>query len=552
MPIRDKFQKLNKKHSEINLRDECGLFEWNGEETILGNTATTVTILPDQTLSKNYVPLPGHNKKATVCGKLYKDVFFADKVKTKTKNEGLFEIYVKNDYDLNIPIEPNSSYSEFRKWGRTSATEVEDGYEGEIQFDSQTPSTIALENDNKSRAEVVLDDVKTTWNFLVDKAKKLNDSDDPIEIIEKVASTPMDLINELDPNTYLRDKFIFWKELKKDINVCVYGSACTDGLNSKNSIVGEGTKTEIHPVEQLWYRSNSGQINFAVFRDYSNRFDKAEKNTNRTPWLNNERRKFAYPITIKVEQGKFNDDYIAIHNKGFRDINVAQTELEEAIFLNVRLNNSTRSRLTVYLSKERIDNKRYFSNFYSKNSNPELEFPFYVEFEDVHRDRKDTSLIHAMLVISRHALYPGIYTIYHGLNEISSISPKFALKIAKKESKEKAKREAKSNAVEAVIETASNSEILMVKSAKILKQSGAQGNLFTVVIEPQKGQNLDGYKLISDENINVLNLSLELRNDKNKIKEDKLSFNIALKSKNNPLFITLEKGSIKKKVYLKD
>jgi len=35
LPIRDKFQKLNKKHSEINLRDECGLFEWNGEETIL-------------------------------------------------------------------------------------------------------------------------------------------------------------------------------------------------------------------------------------------------------------------------------------------------------------------------------------------------------------------------------------------------------------------------------------------------------------------------------------------------------------------------------------
>jgi hypothetical protein len=542
LPNRDKFLKINKKHSELNLDDECGLFAWNGEESISGNTATTVTIAPSQSLSKNYVPLPGHNKKATVCGPLYNDVFFADEIKDKFfGNGGLLEILAKNDYDLNIPLKPNKSYIDFWKWGRTIAGgKLEEGYEGEIQFDSQTPSTIERQEAEGNESGSV-NDVQAAWDFLKDKVKEIIESEDPIEIVEKVVSIPTVAYNEFDPNTYLRDKFTFWKELKKDVNICIYGSACTDGLNSKNSIVGEGTKTEIHPVEQMWYKGKNGQINFAFFRDYSNRFDKIEKNTNHTPWLNTERRKFAYPIKLRIENGKFLDEILIINNKGLSDLKYYQKGLEEATLLNIKVNDSTRSRLTVYLHKERIDNKKYFSKTYKKNSNSELEFPFYVDFEDVHIDNTDPKLIHAMLVISRNALIPGIYSIIDGLENIRKIDPDFVKQISIKLAKEEAKRK-----YQKYVKT---SDLMIVKSAKMIKQNN-KSNQYTIEIIPQKDQNLNGWELISDDYL--IAKKLETSSEYLKITQNKLVFTVLLKTKNKPSFCTLQKDKLTRKVYFRD
>lgn len=548
LPTRNNYLKWDK---NIDMNNECGLIAWNGLELIAGNTATTVTILPDQTLAKNYVPLPRHNKKTTLCGSLFKDVFFADKADKYAVNVGLLEIVAKNDYDLNIPIEPNSNYSDFMKWGRTTAGgSSEEGYEGEIQFDSGNKITTAR-NDKEDKRDGFVDNFVAGVSLAFEGAKKVLSADDPVEAVQEAASLATDAYNEFDASTYIRDKFTFWKELKSNLSVCIYGSACTDGLNSKNTFVGDGTKTEIHPVEQLWYKDLNGNINFAFFRDYSNRFDKTEKNTNRTPWLNGERRKFAYPIKLNIEQGKFKDEFVVFINKGFSDLKLARSSWEEAMLLNVKVNDSTRTRLTVYLSKERADNKAYFSKSYIANSNSVMELPFYVGFEDVHVDSNDPSVIRAMLVISRNAYFPGIYKMMYGLKNISSEDPKWALKLAVKLKKEEDLRKAKAAAIKAAKKTIANSDILMVQSARI-SWTNKSLKICRIDIEPLLGQNLDGWNLISDENLKVMPPpKVEIQNP-DRSKSNNLGFSATLKSTNYPLFVTLKKDEKIRKVYIKN
>mgnify|MGYP007095802618 CR=1 FL=1 len=174
--------------------------------------------------------------------------------------------------------------------------------------------------------------------------------------------------------------------------------------------------------------------------------------------------------------------------------------------------------------------------------------PLKYSIEDVFIDssKHELKLLRGMLVIENK----GVNNIFRWTSDFA-YDPKYALKMAKFVAILKERKEAKNRAIESAIKTISKSDVLMVKSAFILKtHNNVPANLFKIVIVPQEGQILDGYTLVKDENISMMTSGVKLENNKNKSAQNNLIFsNVMLKGEVLPLYVTIEKNSIKRKVY---
>lgn len=526
--LKNNYEKWDK---NINMSYENYMIQWNGNETIRGNSLGNgvVSALPI------YQPLPG-NKKATLCGNLYMSAFFADDLSSEFEPDrdkrfakSVAEELLKIDCDLNIPLKPNLNYELFWNYPRQTFKKLEMGYEGEVQIDDvKYPKATTVVQKSLDNVEEASEDV-ANWFLATTGSTKT------VDINSTDFYAGAEIVKKRNSQYYK-----FWKDLTNDKSICIFGPLTYDLLNSKYdvnklesldaskliSIAPSNRKTEIHPVEQFWYKHHETGVVFGKLVDKSLRFTAISKNTNETPWVTTKSRKFAIPFAFSV-----NPLFIEGH-----DLNISRYPTNE----NINTNLSTK--LSLRYKFKNGDEVEVL------NLKADDDSPLKYSIEDVFIDssKHELKLLRGMLVIENK----GVNNIFRWTSDFA-YDPKYALKMAKFIAILKERKEAKKRAIESAIKTISKSDVLMVKSAFILKtHNNVPANLFKIVIVPQDGQILDGYTLVKDENISMMTSGVKLENNKNKSAQSNLIFsNVMLKSEVLPLYVTIEKNSIKRKVY---
>lgn len=258
------------------------------------------------------------------------------------------------------------------------------------------------------------------------------------------------------------------------------------------------------------------------------RFTAISKNTSEKPWVTTRSRKYAIPFAFSV-----NKLFIKRH-----DINISRYPTSEN-------SNSTLNTKLVIKYKFKNGEETDLLNLKSRDDTP-LKYTI----EDVFVDSSlgEVKLLRGILVIENS----GVNNIFRWTGDLG-YDPKSNLKLAEYTSILKKRKEAKKRAVESAKETISNSDVLIVKSVSFIKTHSDPINLYKIVIVPQEGQMLNGWTLVKDENIGVMTSGIDLGLDKKKSTQDKLIFyNVTLKNESFPLYVTIEKNSVRKKVYLDD
>jgi len=392
-----------------NIRvNECGFLAWNGEERIEGNCASNGLV--GSPITNNYKPVNIPGNKETLCGNVRRN-FFADSPEIGFGSDagytgGLLEEFLKIDYDLNLFINPNSNYSSFNNYSRETRGEngasTPSSYGCEIQLDVTSLSTASeavkakIDEACGAQASTGHPVVDVVGNFFLDKAKSV-----PCAVFN--ASIDNNPIIDLDS---YRNNYPFTEDLSLDKNVCVYGPLTYDLLNSSSPSSGEPTfytKTEIHPIEQIWYKKDLGDetvIVFATLFDRSHRFDLPEKNTERKIWIDaSKRRKFARPFEFDISTI---GDFIELDKK------ILYQSMNCLIFQDG--NEGTKERAKSKLERNR-DRDRSALFEIKRNGNLVAKIAVYdgdadnsydleYSLEDVHIDASNNNLIRGMLIIS--------------------------------------------------------------------------------------------------------------------------------------------------------